>query len=135
MNSCLSFLQPLSILCHSFKDIDTYTTGFPRGNDLGLTNIFRAVKHCLPGPVNIAKFYLVLLLTCGLQNALVFVCLSFHMIMLLIKFISIKHFSILKSHSCYIKVDRIAMAIAATKSKGVFVCGVWVWILISKILY
>ncbi|XP_051117484.1 uncharacterized protein LOC127242126 [Andrographis paniculata] len=42
--------KPLSILCHSFKDIDTYTTGFPRGNDLGLTNIFRAVKHCLPGP-------------------------------------------------------------------------------------
>ncbi|KAL0461784.1 UNVERIFIED_CONTAM: putative protein YciO [Sesamum latifolium] len=41
---------PLSILCHSFKDIDTYTTGFPRGNGQGLTNIFRAVKHCLPGP-------------------------------------------------------------------------------------
>ncbi|KAK4426052.1 putative protein HI [Sesamum alatum] len=42
--------KPLSILCHSFKDIDTYTTGFPRGNGQGLTNIFRAVKHCLPGP-------------------------------------------------------------------------------------
>ncbi|KAK9104149.1 hypothetical protein Scep_020993 [Stephania cephalantha] len=46
----LSFLQPLSILCHSFHDIDTYTTGFPRGNGQGLTNIFRVVKHCLPGP-------------------------------------------------------------------------------------
>ncbi|CAA2965999.1 yrdC domain-containing, mitochondrial isoform X1 [Olea europaea subsp. europaea] len=42
--------KPLSILCRSFKDIDTYTTGFPRGNSSGLTNIFRAVKHCLPGP-------------------------------------------------------------------------------------
>ncbi|CAI9763134.1 unnamed protein product [Fraxinus pennsylvanica] len=42
--------KPLSILCHSFKDIDTYTTGFPRGNSSGLSNIFRAVKHCLPGP-------------------------------------------------------------------------------------
>lgn len=42
--------KPLSILCHSFRDIDTYTTGFPRGNNQGLTNIFRAVKHCLPGP-------------------------------------------------------------------------------------
>ncbi|OAY86084.1 Uncharacterized protein YciO [Ananas comosus] len=43
-------MQPLSILCHSLKDIDTYTTGFPRGNNQGQTNIFRAVKHCLPGP-------------------------------------------------------------------------------------
>ncbi|KAL8474868.1 hypothetical protein ACS0TY_030602 [Phlomoides rotata] len=42
--------KPLSILCRSFKDIDTYTTGFPRGNGQGHTNIFRAVKHCLPGP-------------------------------------------------------------------------------------
>ncbi|KZV47560.1 hypothetical protein F511_32224 [Dorcoceras hygrometricum] len=42
--------QPLSILCRSFRDIDTYTTGFPRGNGHGLTNTFRAVKHCLPGP-------------------------------------------------------------------------------------
>ncbi|GMP29672.1 hypothetical protein CsSME_00004666 [Camellia sinensis var. sinensis] len=42
--------KPLSILCHSFRDIDTYTTGFPRGNGQGTTNIFRAVKHCLPGP-------------------------------------------------------------------------------------
>ncbi|XP_073151253.1 uncharacterized protein [Henckelia pumila] len=42
--------KPLSILCRSFRDIDTYTTGFPRGNGQGLTNIFRAVKHCLPGP-------------------------------------------------------------------------------------
>ncbi|KAI3463111.1 hypothetical protein Pfo_019774 [Paulownia fortunei] len=39
-----------AILCRSFKDIDTYTTGFPRGNGLGLNNIFRAVRHCLPGP-------------------------------------------------------------------------------------
>ncbi|KAK4367365.1 hypothetical protein RND71_011157 [Anisodus tanguticus] len=43
-------LQPLSIICRSFRDIDTYTTGFPRGNDQGVTDIFRAVKHCLPGP-------------------------------------------------------------------------------------
>ncbi|KAJ8546437.1 hypothetical protein K7X08_019020 [Anisodus acutangulus] len=42
--------KPLSIICRSFRDIDTYTTGFPRGNDQGLTDIFRAVKHCLPGP-------------------------------------------------------------------------------------
>ncbi|PKA47443.1 hypothetical protein AXF42_Ash020172 [Apostasia shenzhenica] len=41
---------PLSILCHSLHDIDTYTTGFPRGNAYGQTNIFRAVKNCLPGP-------------------------------------------------------------------------------------
>lgn len=45
-------MQPLSILCHSLKDIDTYTMGFPRGNAQGQTNIFRAVKHCLPGPVS-----------------------------------------------------------------------------------
>ncbi|GAA0184588.1 hypothetical protein LIER_31876 [Lithospermum erythrorhizon] len=42
--------KPLSLLCLSFRDIDTYTMGFPRGNDHGFTNIFRAVKHCLPGP-------------------------------------------------------------------------------------
>ncbi|KAF5740453.1 yrdC domain-containing protein mitochondrial isoform X1 [Tripterygium wilfordii] len=42
--------KPLSILCHSFRDIDTYTTGFPRGDGRGHTNIFRVVKHCLPGP-------------------------------------------------------------------------------------
>ncbi|XP_058103334.1 uncharacterized protein LOC131246889 isoform X2 [Magnolia sinica] len=42
--------KPLSILCHTFRDIDTYTMGFPRGNGQGQTNIFRAVKHCLPGP-------------------------------------------------------------------------------------
>lgn len=55
-------LQPLSILCRSFKDIDTYTTGFPRGNGQGLTNTFRAVKHCLPGPVSTIDntFFLVL---------------------------------------------------------------------------
>lgn len=49
----MSLLQPLSILCRSFKDIDAYTTGFPRGNGQGHTNIFRAVKHCLPGPVSV----------------------------------------------------------------------------------
>ncbi|KAG6659725.1 uncharacterized protein YciO isoform X1 [Carya illinoinensis] len=43
-------LKPLSILCHSFRDIDTYTTGFPRGDSQGHASIFRAVKHCLPGP-------------------------------------------------------------------------------------
>ncbi|MQL75457.1 hypothetical protein Taro_007806, partial [Colocasia esculenta] len=46
----LLYMQPLSILCRSLRDIDTYTMGFPRGNDHGQTNIFRAVKHCLPGP-------------------------------------------------------------------------------------
>ncbi|KAJ9152720.1 hypothetical protein P3X46_026255 [Hevea brasiliensis] len=42
--------KPLSILCHSLRDIDIYTTGFPCGDGQGHTNIFRAVKHCLPGP-------------------------------------------------------------------------------------
>ncbi|KAG0496728.1 hypothetical protein HPP92_001419 [Vanilla planifolia] len=42
--------KPLSILCRCLQDIDKYTTGFPRGNACGQTNIFRAVKHCLPGP-------------------------------------------------------------------------------------
>lgn len=42
--------KPLSILCSSFRDIDTYTTGFPRGDGQGHANIFRAVKHCCPGP-------------------------------------------------------------------------------------
>ncbi|KAK4747867.1 hypothetical protein SAY87_014453 [Trapa incisa] len=46
----ISESKPLSILCHSFHDIDTYTMGFPRGDGQGHTNIFRAVKHCLPGP-------------------------------------------------------------------------------------
>lgn len=50
---CLFLLmQPLSTLCRSFQDIDTYTTGFPRGDGQGSSNIFRAVKHCLPGPVS-----------------------------------------------------------------------------------
>ncbi|KAM7509788.1 hypothetical protein LguiB_008663 [Lonicera macranthoides] len=51
-SACLTecFLPPLSILCRSFQDIDTYTTGFPRGTGQGLSNIFRAVKQCLPGP-------------------------------------------------------------------------------------
>lgn len=43
-------LKPLSILCHSFRDIDTYTTGFPRGDGQGHANLFRSVKQCLPGP-------------------------------------------------------------------------------------
>ncbi|KAL6521825.1 hypothetical protein OROGR_018394 [Orobanche gracilis] len=42
--------KPLSILCRSFKDIDMYTTGFPRGNGQGHRNIFPVVKRCLPGP-------------------------------------------------------------------------------------
>lgn len=52
-------MQPLSILCHSFQDIDKYTVGFPRGDGRGQTNIFRTVKHCLPGPVRkiILKFF------------------------------------------------------------------------------
>lgn len=49
----VSLMQPLSILCRSLRDIDTYTTGFPCGIGQGQTNIFRAVKHCLPGPVRI----------------------------------------------------------------------------------
>ncbi|KDP46279.1 hypothetical protein JCGZ_10119 [Jatropha curcas] len=40
----------LSILCHSLRDVDIYTTGFPRGDGQGHANIFRAVKHCFPGP-------------------------------------------------------------------------------------
>ncbi|XP_024186022.1 uncharacterized protein YciO [Rosa chinensis] len=42
--------KPLTILCHSFHDIDRFTTGFPRGDSKGHANIFRAVKQCLPGP-------------------------------------------------------------------------------------
>lgn len=42
--------KPLSTLCRSFQDIDSYTTGFPRGDGQGSSNIFRAAKHCLPGP-------------------------------------------------------------------------------------
>ncbi|KAD7479604.1 hypothetical protein E3N88_02740 [Mikania micrantha] len=42
--------KPFSILCRSLHDIDTYTTGFPRGNSNGLSDYFRAVKHCVPGP-------------------------------------------------------------------------------------
>lgn len=52
-----TILQPLSIICRSFRDIDTYTTGFPRGNAQGLTDIFRAVKHCLPGPVSMCNVF------------------------------------------------------------------------------
>ncbi|RYR04949.1 hypothetical protein Ahy_B06g084764 isoform A [Arachis hypogaea] len=43
-------LQPLSILCHSFRDIDKFTTGFPRGDGQGHANLFKVVKHYLPGP-------------------------------------------------------------------------------------
>lgn len=50
--SLYCLMQPLSILCSSLRDIDTYTTGFPRGDGQGHANIFRAVKHCLPGPVS-----------------------------------------------------------------------------------
>ncbi|KAE8810625.1 hypothetical protein D1007_12550 [Hordeum vulgare] len=42
--------SPLSILCRSLRDIDTYTTGFPQGTNQGQANIFRAVKRILPGP-------------------------------------------------------------------------------------
>jgi hypothetical protein len=44
-------MQPLSIMCRSLSDIDTYTTGFPRGTNQGQANIFRAVKRAIPGPV------------------------------------------------------------------------------------
>ncbi|KAL2965297.1 hypothetical protein AAZX31_16G053100 [Glycine max] len=43
--------KPLSILCHSFWDIDKYTAGFPRGDGQGHANLFKAVKQYLPGPV------------------------------------------------------------------------------------
>eukprot|EP00899_Mesostigma_viride_P011997 jgi/Mesvir1/20799/Mv07903-RA.1 len=42
--------KPLSILCRSFADIDTYTTGFPHYTAPGQPNVFRAAKQCLPGP-------------------------------------------------------------------------------------
>ncbi|KAJ7285490.1 hypothetical protein O6H91_Y330300 [Diphasiastrum complanatum] len=42
--------KPLSILCRSFKDIDKYTMGFPRGNSQGQSNVFRTARQCLPGP-------------------------------------------------------------------------------------
>ncbi|KAG4379825.1 hypothetical protein GLYMA_16G056500v4 [Glycine max] len=42
--------KPLSILCHSFRDIDKYTAGFPRGDGQGHANLFKAVKQYLPGP-------------------------------------------------------------------------------------
>ncbi|CAD5321805.1 unnamed protein product [Arabidopsis thaliana] len=42
--------KPLSILCRSLRDIDTFTMGFPRGDGHGHANVFRAVKQCLPGP-------------------------------------------------------------------------------------
>uniref|UniRef100_A0A8R7V5D6 Threonylcarbamoyl-AMP synthase n=1 Tax=Triticum urartu TaxID=4572 RepID=A0A8R7V5D6_TRIUA len=42
--------KPLSILCRSLRDIDTYTTGFPLGTNQGQANIFHAVKRILPGP-------------------------------------------------------------------------------------
>jgi hypothetical protein len=50
----LLIIQPLSILCRSLRDIDTYTTGFPLGTNQGQANIFRAVKRILPGPVRIS---------------------------------------------------------------------------------
>lgn len=50
-DSFFLLIQPLSILCRCFQDIDKYTVGFPRGDGRGQTNIFRAIKHCLPGPV------------------------------------------------------------------------------------
>ncbi|MED6171246.1 hypothetical protein PIB30_039071 [Stylosanthes scabra] len=45
--------KPLSILCHSFRDIDKFTSGFPRGDGQGHANLFKAVKQYLPGPVSI----------------------------------------------------------------------------------
>ncbi|XP_008677586.1 uncharacterized isoform X2 [Zea mays] len=42
--------KPLSILCRSLRDIDTYTTGFPQGTNQGQANIFRVVKRAIPGP-------------------------------------------------------------------------------------
>eukprot|EP00252_Welwitschia_mirabilis_P015187 TRINITY_DN3341_c0_g2_i2.p1 TRINITY_DN3341_c0_g2~~TRINITY_DN3341_c0_g2_i2.p1 ORF type:complete len:239 (-),score=35.40 TRINITY_DN3341_c0_g2_i2:8-724(-) len=42
--------KPLGILCHCFRDIDIYTTGFPKSNKPGQVDTFRAVRRCLPGP-------------------------------------------------------------------------------------
>jgi hypothetical protein len=51
-------VQPLSILCRSFQDVDKYTMGFPRGNSQGQTNVFRAARQCLPGPVSAVEPFL-----------------------------------------------------------------------------
>lgn len=51
-------MQPLSILCRSFQDVDKYTMGFPRGNSQGQTNVFRAARQCLPGPVSVVEPFL-----------------------------------------------------------------------------
>eukprot|EP00271_Cylindrocystis_brebissonii_P007557 TRINITY_DN21124_c0_g1_i1.p1 TRINITY_DN21124_c0_g1~~TRINITY_DN21124_c0_g1_i1.p1 ORF type:complete len:398 (+),score=39.58 TRINITY_DN21124_c0_g1_i1:235-1428(+) len=45
--------KPLSILCRSFNDIDTFTLGFPQGNAPGQSNVFRVARQCLPGPYTI----------------------------------------------------------------------------------
>jgi hypothetical protein len=61
------FFQPLSILCRSFQDIDTYTIGFPRGDSHGQTNIFRAAKQCFPGPVCLVLLLLIRFLSMQLS--------------------------------------------------------------------
>ncbi|RLN05253.1 uncharacterized protein YciO-like [Panicum miliaceum] len=60
-------LIPLGILCRSLRDIDTYTTGFPRGTNQGQANIFRAVKRVIPGPFLLDYFTsnLVILIICS----------------------------------------------------------------------
>lgn len=60
-------MQPLSILCRSLRDIDTYTTGFPKGTNQGQANIFRAVKRIIPGPVRIS-FYSPLTAICMITS-------------------------------------------------------------------
>jgi len=42
--------KPLSILCRGFRDIDTYTLGFPPATRPGMTDPFKLARKCLPGP-------------------------------------------------------------------------------------
>ena len=55
LTAAVLLLQPLSILCRNFQDIDLYTMGFPRGDSRGQTNVFRQARQCLPGPVSLAE--------------------------------------------------------------------------------
>eukprot|EP00798_Chlamydomonas_sp_ICE-L_P017042 gene17042-23334_t len=42
--------KPLSILVHSFKEIQHYTAGFPASNEPGQPNWFNVMRRLLPGP-------------------------------------------------------------------------------------
>lgn len=73
-------VQPLSILCRSFQDVDKYTMGFPRGNSQGQTNVFRAARQCLPGPVSAVEPFL-----CGKYFLLVVQCVAIQTILYLVQ--------------------------------------------------